>query len=319
MEMKATSDRHRNRCLFEVVFVPKRRIIALQDAYALFLVDREARGQTEQTLAYYRGKLGRFISWATDVQRVCGVDQVTPGLIRSYFVELQSRGLSPYTIHGVSRGIRAFCNWCTAEGLLTASPMTNVPNPRLPKTILPAFSPEEVRRLVNAAPDERTRALILFMLDTGLRASEMMALNGADIDMRSGEVRVRLGKGQKDRTVYLGATSRRALLKYYGKAGWPEPDEPVWRHQHGDERLQGTGLRKLLAIVGKEAGVDNATPHTFRRTFALWSLRAGVNVHTLAKLMGHADIQVLRQYLDLVDGDLAAAHHRAGIVDKLFR
>jgi integrase/recombinase XerD len=72
-----------------------------------------------------------------------------------------------------------------------------------------------------------------------------------------------------------------------------------------------------LKRLGKRAGVEHCHPHTFRRTFALWSLRAGMSIYHLQRLMGHADITVLRQYLDLVTEDVQAAHQAAGIVDKL--
>ena len=131
--------------------------------------------------------------------------------------------------------------------------------------------------------------------------------------------RQRLRDRRKDRTVYLGAKSRRALLNYYADAGWPDAQTPVWRNERTGARLTDSGLRQLLQHAGTAAGVVHCTPHTFRRTFALECLRGGMNVHALARLMGHADIQVLRQYLALVEADLKAAHEAAGPVDRLLR
>ena len=77
--------------------------------------------------------------------------------------------------------------------------------------------------------------------------------------------------------------------------------------------------RLLQTALGERAGVAHCHPHTFRRTFALWSLRGGMDVHTLAALMGHADIHVLKQYLALTGQDLQRAHREAGPVDKMFK
>ena len=94
---------------------------------------------------------------------------------------------------------------------------------------------------------------------------------------------------------------------------------PVWASRNTGERLTANGLRQIVTRIGERAGVAHCHPHTFRRTFALWSLRGGMDVHTLAALMGHADIHVLKQYLALTGSDLQRAHKEAGPVDRMFR
>lgn len=292
----------------------QQRSIKLRDAYSVFLVDRKARGFTTSTVRYYEQKLGAFVTWA-EQDGVHTIAQLKADTVRAYIVCLQERGLKEATVIGAARAVRAFSNFAVAEGWVARSPMATVPNPKPAKRILPAFSAEEVVRLLTAAPDARARALVLFLLDTGLRAAEAAKLNGGDIDLQSGTVRVNEGKGRKDRISFLGAKSRRALVTYYAAAGWPAQDEAVWRNERTGERLTDSGLRQLLHEVGEQARVDHCHPHTFRRTFALWSLRRGMNVHALARLMGHVDIQVLRQYLPLVEADLQAAHRNAAPVD----
>lgn len=124
--------------------------------------------------------------------------------------------------------------------------------PDVDDDILPAFSADDIRALWAAAKTLMEKAVMLFLLDTGVRAFELLALNGGDVDLASGEVLVRKGKGKKGR----------------GYA---------------------------------------CTCHMFRRTFALESLRSGMNVFILQRLMGHKDLQVLLRYLALVENDLKAA------------
>jgi integrase/recombinase XerD len=196
--------------------------------------------------------------------------------------------------------------------------MGNVRIPAPPKEVLPAFAPRDVQALL-AAADARGRAMILLLLDTGVRMREFLDLNGADVDMDAGTVRVQRGKTGKSRTTFVSPPTVKALLAYYREQGWPEGDEPLWRNLRTGERLTDSGVRGILNDAAQTAGMKSARPHQFRRTFALWSLRQGVDVHTLAKLMGHADITVLKRYLDLDESDTRAAHTKADIVRRFLK
>jgi integrase/recombinase XerC/integrase/recombinase XerD len=211
--------------------------------------------------------------------------------------------------------MRRFFRFCVAEELIAVSPMARVKMPRTPKKILPAFTAEDVDKLLQAATTQRDKALLLFLLDTGARAAECAALNLADVDPRLGVVHIRAGKGDKDRYVFMGSRTSKAIMRYtMGRER--STGGALWLTESGG-RLTLEGLRMVLRRLGKRAGVEHCHPHTFRRTFALWSLRAGMSIYHLQRLMGHADITVLRQYLDLVTEDVQAAHQAAGIVDRL--
>lgn len=290
--------------------------IALRDAYAAFVIARKAQNVTPRTLDYYADTLPPFIAYCEKAS-IRNADQVTAANVRAYLVTMQERGLAPHTVHGSARAIRALLRFCAADGLIDAAPKFQMP--KLPKPVLPAFQPSDVARLLDACLAERDRVIVLFLLDTGLRASELLALNGGDIDPHTGAVLVREGKGQKQRTVYVGARTRRELVKFWRTAGHPAATGPAWCSLTTGERLGGSGLRQMLRQLGERAHVEHCHPHTFRRTFALWSLRAGMNLHTLAALMGHADIGVLRQYLALTGDDLQRAHREAGPVDRMFK
>ncbi len=193
--------------------------------------------------------------------------------------------------------------------------MARVKMPRTPKMILPAFAPDDVDKLLQAATSQRDTALLLFLLDTRARAAECAALDLADVDAKRGMVHIRHGKGDKARYVFMGARTSKAIMRYtIGRDR--VPGAALWLTESGS-RLTLNGFRQILKRIGKRAGVERCHPHTFRRTFALWSLRAGMSIYHLQRLMGHADITVLKQYLDLVTEDVQAAHQAAGIVDRL--
>ncbi|MFN8488098.1 MAG: tyrosine-type recombinase/integrase [Caldilineaceae bacterium] len=288
----------------------------ITDAYKIFVLDNQSRRFTKATITTYRDRLEPFINWCP-TQNAESLDEVTPSLIRLYLVALQERQLSDYTINGVARCIKTFFNFCVREGLLAESPMKKVAMPKIDKRILPALSVEDAQKLLKVCEGERDAAIVLFMLDTGVRATELINLNGGDIDQQTGTVAVRQGKGRKDRVVYVGAKARKQLLRYYMRRGEPKANEAVWLSEKSNERLTTSGLRQLLERLSEASGIKKCSPHTLRRTFALWSLRNGMSIYHLQRLMGHADITVLRIYLDLAQGDLQQAHNDFGAVDNL--
>lgn len=151
-------------------------------------------------------------------------------------------------------------------------------------------------------------------MDSGARVGEFTALNCDDIDPTDGAVTIRKGKGNKGRTVFLGKKARRALRAYLRLRSDGSP--ALWVTRDG-ERLQVGSLQDVLKRRAILAGVPVASPHDYRRSFALNMLRAGVDIYNLAKLMGHADISVLRHYLALLDDDTRAAHDKGSPADKL--
>ena len=283
-----------------------------------FLLDARARQLTPATLRFYRQQLEGFAAFLAQ-QGITDVRNLTATHIRAYLAALQERGLRPHSVHAAARAIRALCHFLVAEGVLRTSPMANVRMPRLPSEIPPAFTEADLLHLLTACGHARDKALLLVLLDSGCRASELLALDVGDVDVRSGQVHVRHGKGRKERVVYIGARSRRQLLRYLDERGEPDVDDPLWLSQTTGERLTDAGLRLLLRRLGLRAGVRHCHLHTFRRTFALWSLRSGMNVYALQRLMGHADLQILRRYLALVDEDLQLAHQKHGAVDTALR
>jgi integrase/recombinase XerD len=155
---------------------------------------------------------------------------------------------------------------------------------------------------------------LLSLLDTGCRASEFVALDIGDVNMNTGAAIIRHGKGGKFRTAFMGASTRREVLRYLRHR--TDDAGPLWVTMAG-ERLTYGGLRQVVSRRANAAGVPVPSLHSFRRAFALACLRGGMDVYSLQKLMGHADLSVLRRYLAQNEADLQAAHARASPVGML--
>lgn len=279
-----------------------------------FLLACEARNLSDGTLRFYRQRLQHFIDFLSQT----GIDDpahITATHIRAFLASFSEH--SPYYQHQHARVVKTFLFFLEREGDLAASPMRQVRMPKLPKDVLDPFGPDDVAALLTACEYVRDRAIVLTLLDTGVRASELLAFNVSDLDALTGAIKVRRGKGRKFRIVFAGGQTRRALAVYLAERGSADSNAPLFVTLTTGTRLSFYGLQSLLGRLGRAAGVKPMGAHRFRRTFAIESLRAGMPLPQLAALMGHESLQVLQRYLALVDDDLRAAHDQHGAVARL--
>lgn len=291
-----------------------------QDVTA-FLVDRQARGLSPRTVDFYRDELRYLQKWA----QTLGVTEtlaLTPDLVRRYLLDLGC-ARNPGGIHAAYRALRAFLRWYEREYEPQdwQNPIAKVRPPKLPQEPLSPVSLRDLRAMLQTCKrktftGDRDRAMLLALLDTGCRASEFLALNVGDVNLSTGAVLVWKAKGSKARTVFLGAKARRELVRYLRYRPDAEATDPLWVTTQGT-RLTYAGLRQVVRRRAEWAGVDMPSLHSFRRAFALLSLRSGCDVYSLQAMMGHRDLSVLRRYLAQTEEDLQRAHERSGPVDNL--
>jgi len=187
--------------------------------------------------------------------------------------------------------------------------------PRLEKKRLPVLTSDELREILKAC-NVRDRAIVLFMVDSGLRRSETINLNWGDVDMQSGRVRVIQGKGQKDRTAAIGARTSRALLAYRRTIKTNSNVENVLFQTDEHRRFTGTGLMMMFRRLANRTGIA-VSAHALRRTFVILALRAGMNALHLQNLGGWADLEMVNHYAQMVDEDLLQAHKAHSPIDNL--
>jgi len=275
-------------------------------------------------LAYLRGTLHRspetVRSYKHDSQQFCqyaqevGVSdprEVTREHLIRYGSALGDNG--PATRRRKYACLASFFGYLQDVGQVASNPVHRIPLPRKPQTLPVYLSREQVQALV-AACDQRKpweRAAVLIMVTAGLRSAEVMGLEVGDCDLESASVRVRHGKGDKERIVPIPGETVEALRAYL-----PVRVENgsqalfVTRQGHG-LLLTGGTLRQMLERIVRRAGLADLgfTPHTCRHTYATHALRAGVDVRTVQDLLGHASIQTTATYLHSdTNGRQAAAN-----------
>ena len=283
----------------------------LHDAKLDFILSRKGMNCSIKTINWYQFMLGKIISWL-EQHDVVQPSQITSYHVRLFLSEMVKEGHSDSYIHAFARVIRTFCHFLLEEDYIEEE--IRFPMPRLAKKRMPVLNEDQVQQILKACIDRRDSALILLMVDSGLRRNEVIALNWGDIDLSSGIVRVEKGKGGKARSVIIGIRTRRALLKYRGEIN-SHPNQPALQTRDG-KRFTPSGLRSWLLRISNRADI-HITPHTLRRTFATLSARSGMSLIHLQGLMGHASIITTRDYIGLSEEDLVNAHEKHGPIDRI--
>jgi len=302
-----------------------------------FRLSNEAKGLSNKTVVWYHQNLLRFHKWVQkDLGHPLMIEEVTVDHVRRYFTGLrtdeiaykkhpfhpaEARPLSPRSILGYYISLSSFFNWAIREEIIRDSPMKNVPRPKVPKFIPDPFKEDEIRALLKAcknlpeASSARAIAIILVLLDTGMRLTELLDLRLANLDLELGRAKI-LGKGAKERYVYFGKSTKRALWRYISLSR-PEPKlgkDNVFLSEDG-RQITTRYLAHILNKVSKVAGVSKVHPHRFRRTAAIQFLRNGGNIFALQKLLGHETLDMVRIYVELASDDVSIAHQQASPVD----
>jgi integrase/recombinase XerD len=302
--------------------------VSIVDDYLLtwleaFLIDRKSAGLAEGTLLFYRQKIKLFSNYC-EAQAVTQIGQINPSFLRQFLLSLEEGGHNPGGRHAAFRTIRAFFLWYEdeVEPGGWSNPIRKVKAPKVPIEPIEPVALDTVSQMIKACEKgtftgDRDIAILLCLLDTGARATEFLSINTEDINQARGDILIRQGKGHKPRTVYIGKQSKRALRKYLASRSDQSPALWVTHPRFGSERLTYDGLCEIIHRRAKSSKVKEPSPHDFRRAFALSMLRNGVDVFTLAKLMGHEGITVLQRYLKQTNLDTEEAHRRAGPVDHV--
>jgi site-specific recombinase XerD len=299
----------------------------------------DAEGKSQKTIDWYVANLRRFSRYLADNQLDGSAEDVRVTDARRFINHLKTdvrrwetsryvrdaNCLSPFSVQGYARTIKAFWSWLEAEGLIAENPMVRLKLPKVPKKIVTTFANDEIDRMLGL-PDRRTGRgyrdylIILVFLDTGIRLSELAALEVKNIDFSQSCFLVH-GKGGKERVVPFGIQVRRTLRRYMGSFR-PQPASPsvsrVFLSEAGYP-LRPRGVQVMVTRLGKKAGITGkrCSPHTFRHTFALRYLMAGGDVFSLQRILGHSTLEVVKLYVNMLAADIAAQHRKFSPVDNL--
>ena len=287
-----------------------------------YLTAIEVEGKTQNTVLSYRASLEDF--------RRVGDRLGLPGELEAYSVEhvyrflgdLKERGASPAYRHRRHREVKTFFSWCRRMEYVTANVFAKVPLVKLDQQIRPPFSPDEIQRLLGSLdqtdlPGCRNHALILFLLDTGVRVSECVSVRLEDVDWERRRVLVCETKNKHDRWVGFGERTAQAMRDYVERFRGDRSGE-LFLTSAGEPMASGNTVRVLLRRIAEQLGLEKVHPHRFRHTFATWAIQSGAREIDVQMLLGHSDLAMVQRYSRTYTSEQAVrAHARLSPVGQL--
>jgi len=232
-------------------------------------------------------------------------------VIRAFLASLGDQNYSAATMARKIATLRSFYKWADRRGLADRNPMTLIRTPRQSKRLPKAISIEQVERLLSAPSEadtlgRRDRAMLETLYSTGIRVSELVGLDAADLDVAGEALKVK-GKGKKERLVPLGSHALLAIRTYIDmiaadprfRDNWNAETSPLFINKHGS-RLSSRSVRRKLDKYLREVGLDpSISPHTLRHSFATHLLENGADLRSVQELLGHQSLSTTQVYTHL--------------------
>ncbi|QXE00333.1 site-specific tyrosine recombinase XerD [Terribacillus sp. DMT04] len=276
------------------------------------------RGLSENTLQSYARDLRTYSKYlqANEVQEWANV---TRAKLTAYLRWLHDNGKSAATIARTLSSIRLFHQFLLREYGLKEDPSIHIDTPKKERKLPKILSSDEVDKLLSCPGTDiltiRNRAMLETLYATGLRVSELLALELDDLHLEMGFVRC-FGKGSKERIVPLGDIAKARLEDYLNRSRKvllkSKSSDILFVNHHGNA-LSRQGFWKVLKQIGRDAGIQKEiTPHTLRHSFATHLLENGADLRAVQEMLGHADISTTQIYTHVTKTrlkDIYKTHH----------
>jgi len=279
----------------------------------------QAENESDRTVEAVIGaasKFDSFIGGNTNPQNIKADD------LRRYILHLQERckwsdhptikknhdHLSPNTVAHHVRHIRFFWSWMHSEGFIEYNPFARVKTPQETGKVVSPLTPGEVTQLIkviqrNNHKGYRDSCIIVTLYGTVLRISELLDLLLSNVDFTNGQIKV-VGKGDKERSVFMSPKVYKALFKYYSKWRPKVSSAYFFIHEDGRRLTRFYFEHRMQAYVRKANLTKPCTPHILRYSGTIQLLRNGCNSYTLQQILGHTTMEMTRRYLKISNSDI---------------
>ena len=330
MTEKSLIDEFLNYLKFERHFSPHTAKCYAADLaqFCAYLVGDKAAAAGKSALSGAHRAAGdpaaRTASAATAVLAETSVQQklrdVTAEHVKAFLGFLGTQSYSKSTVARKLATLRSFYKFCLRRGYIKNHPLATIRTPKQEKRLPKFLELEQITKLLSTPDDTtllgaRDRAMLEVLFSTGVRVSELVDLNFADVEFQSQVIRVR-GKGKKQRTTPIGPTAIAAINKYLElRRGDPRAgnfdQQALFVNKHG-QRLSTRSVRRKLDKYLTQAGLDpSISPHTLRHSFATHMLANGADLRSVQELLGHQSLSTTQIYTHLTTPRLKQAYDEA--------
>lgn len=273
-------------------------------AYKQYFVSMKLRGLAPGTIELAMRTIDKFNRWAK-----LKYSDVTTQDIRLYIAQRDMVDhLSSATLDRERGCICRFFKWLFEEDYITKDPGRRVEKIKVEKRLKHAFTPVEIELMRNACVKPKEKATFELLLSTGCRVTELTLLTLENYDQQRGTISV-VGKGNKERLVYVNARAKVAIDNYLVIK--PHIEGPILCGLKGPgTAMTSGGVQKMIKVIAGHAGVAHAHPHKFRRTAATLALKRGMSLNDVRRFLGHTDVDTTLQYIDTSGSDLKLEHEK---------
>jgi site-specific recombinase XerD len=276
-----------------------------------FLEAKTAANRSNKTIEKYQLILRRL----ANITGNCPIDEIEARNVRKLLADLRRLDRSPSTLLTYYTSLKTFFTWCEREyNDLDHNIMHNVERPSIPKRLPPYLKSVEVQKLLEATKwdqarrTEKQQAILLLLLDTGIRSGELCALNKNDVNLERMEIRV-LGKDQEERMLPISEAAKEALLTYWKMRS----DSSLAAFNGRGGRMTTDGVRSLIRRLAERSGIlseRRVYPHLMRHTFAHRWLTGNGDLESLRRLLGHSKLTTTQRYAGLAIEHLKHKHQK---------
>lgn len=302
----------------------------MQIAIQAFYVYQKSGKYATNTVESYKQTLTRICKFLNNPD----IDKISITDLREFMISLSENDITESTRQYYWKVIKSFFKWAEEE-LEISRPDKRLAMPKVQKPDILPYTEEEIKRLIKAcgkmkpssptnraayqakrSTAKRDHLIIMILLDTGIRVSELCRLKYTDVNLENKSLRIQTfetGIKTHDRTVYLGNTTMKLLIPY---ASEKINEDDFLVKGRNDKPLNRNSVAHLLARMGKRAQVSGVDAHRFRHTFAIQYLRNGGDIYTLQRLLGHRSLEIVKNYLRLSEMDAGNAHKKASPADN---
>jgi integrase/recombinase XerC len=254
------------------------------------------KGVSPHTLRAYRKDLKAFSNHVKSK-----IENIDLNNIRGFVAEEINSGHKKTTAGRRLAAVRSFLKFLYREGYIKSNPAKLVPPPKPPKMLPKFLSVDDVFSLVEKPEGigflpARDRAILELLYSSGLRVSELSALNADDINTREGLVKVK-GKGKKERITPVGRKALEAMKTYSIERVLLKKKDGAFFLNRNSTRLTDRSIRRIVIKYAKAIGVNSRIgPHTLRHTFASHLLQCGADLRVIQELLGHSSLSTTQKY-----------------------
>lgn len=291
-----------------------------------FAQSNRAEGKSPKTVSWYTEMLSDFVKFQRSVGAAGILLELNSPNVRDFIVHEQNRPVSPYTVQGKARALKAFSSWLYAEGYTTDNLLAGLKLPKVPIKMIEPLTVTEIEQLISVqnpltAIGSRNTAILITLLDTGLRCSELSDLSLDDAHIQDGYLKVN-GKDNKERLVPIGALGQKVVWRYVFHFR-PEPINEGHNHLFltlDGGHLQSNAIKLLLRRWGRKANVPRLHAHLCRHTYATTFLSHNCgDVFRLKQILGHNSLEMVNRYVhyasaqSMIQGRISSPIDRLGI------